>query len=62
MQTIGQSIRAHNVNNLALDKMLEVVVTLVDQIMTGFNGAVLEEANIVAITKIILNLVEQNDH
>jgi hypothetical protein len=42
--------------------MLRVVVAVVQQIMTEFNGAVLEEAKIVAITKIILNLMEQNGH
>jgi hypothetical protein len=37
-------------------------VTVVQQFMTEFNGAVSEEEKIVAITKIILNLVKQNDH
>jgi glycerol uptake facilitator-like aquaporin len=59
-QTIGQSVRATNVNSLPLCKMLIVVaVTVVQQIMTECNGAVLEEARTVAIT-IVLNLVEQN--
>jgi hypothetical protein len=40
--------------------MLKVVVTVVQQIMTEFNEAVLEEAKILAITKIVLNLMEQN--
>jgi hypothetical protein len=30
--------------------------------MTESNGAVLEEAKILAITHIFLNLMEQNDH
>jgi hypothetical protein len=30
--------------------------------MTEFNGAVLEEAKIMAIAKIVLNLMEQNGH
>jgi hypothetical protein len=30
--------------------------------MKEFNGAVIEEAKIVAITKIVLNLMEQNGH
>jgi hypothetical protein len=34
--------------------MFKVAVTVVQQIMTEFNGAVLEEAKIVAITKIVL--------
>jgi ABC-type phosphate transport system substrate-binding protein len=41
-QTTGQSIRVTNVNSLPLDKMLRVAVMVV-QIMTEFNGAVLEE-------------------
>jgi hypothetical protein len=35
------------------------VVTIVQQIMTEFNGAVSEEAKIMAITKIVLNLMKQ---
>jgi hypothetical protein len=42
--------------------MLKVVVTVVQYIVTECNGAVLEEAKILAITKIILNLMEQNGH
>jgi hypothetical protein len=30
--------------------------------MTEFNGAVLEEGKIMVITKIVLNLMKQNDH
>jgi hypothetical protein len=40
--------------------MLRVLVTVVQQIMTEYNGAVLEEAKIVTITKIDLYLMEQN--
>jgi hypothetical protein len=36
------------------------VVTVVQQIITEFNGAVSEEAKIVAITKIVLSLMKQN--
>jgi hypothetical protein len=61
-QTTGQSILGLNVNSLPLDKMLKVVVTVVQHIMTESNGAVLEEVKIVAITKIVLNLMEQNVH
>jgi hypothetical protein len=61
-QTKCQSVRAPNVNSLPLDKMLKVVVMVVHQIMTDFNGAVLEEAKIVNIKKIVLNLMEQNGH
>jgi hypothetical protein len=44
----GQLVRAPNVNSLSLDKMLKVVVTVVHQIMTESNGAVLEEAKILS--------------
>jgi hypothetical protein len=37
-------------------------VTAVQLFMTEFNGAVSEEEKIVAITKIVLNLMKQNDH
>jgi hypothetical protein len=57
-----QSVRAPNVNILSLDKMLKVVVPVVQQIMTQSNGAVLKEAKILVITKTVLNLMEQNDH
>jgi hypothetical protein len=51
-QTTGQSFWAINVNILLLDKMLRAVVTVVRKIMTEYNGAVLDEAKIVATTKI----------
>jgi hypothetical protein len=38
------------------------VVTVVQQIMTELNGAVSEEDEIVATTKIALNLMKQNGH
>jgi hypothetical protein len=38
------------------------VVTVVQQIMTKFSGAVSEEDKIVVITKIVLNLMKQNGH
>jgi hypothetical protein len=41
---------------------LEEVVTVVQQIMTESNGAVLEGHKILAITKIVLNLMKQNGH
>jgi hypothetical protein len=37
-------------------------VTAVQQFMTEFNGAVLEEEKIVIITKTVLNLMNQSDH
>jgi hypothetical protein len=41
-QTTGQLIKVHNVNTLPLNKMLRVVVMVVEQIMTEFNGTVRE--------------------
>jgi hypothetical protein len=38
------------------------VVTAEQQIMTEFNGAVSEEDKIMAITKILLNLMKQDGH
>lgn len=38
------------------------VATTVQQIMTEFKGAVSEEAKIVGITKIVMNLMKQNGH
>jgi hypothetical protein len=57
-QKAGQSVWVPNVNSLSLDKLLKVAVTVVQQIMTESNGAVLEEA----ITIIVINLMEQNGH
>jgi hypothetical protein len=52
-QKAGQSVWAPNVNSLSLNKILKVVVTVVQQIMTESNGAVSEEAKILAIKKIV---------
>jgi hypothetical protein len=60
-QEPGQSFRAQNVNSQPLDNTLRVV-TVVQQIMTEFNGAVSEEEKILAITKIVLNLMKHNGH
>jgi hypothetical protein len=60
-QKAGQSVRAPTVNSQPLDNMLRVV-TVVKQIMTELNGAVSEEEKIVAITEIVLNLLNQNGH
>jgi hypothetical protein len=38
------------------------IVTAVQQFMTEFNGTVSEEEKILAITKIVSNLMKQNDH
>jgi hypothetical protein len=48
-QKAGLSVQAPNVNSLSLDKMLKVVVTAVQHIMTESNGALLEEAKILAM-------------
>jgi hypothetical protein len=59
-QTSDQSVQAPNVNSLPLDKMLRAVIAVVQHFMTEFNDAVIEEAKIVANTKIVLNYMEQN--
>jgi hypothetical protein len=60
-QETSQSDRAPSVNSLPLGNTLRVA-TVVQQIMTEFNGAVPEEAKTVAIRKTVLNLTKQNDH
>jgi hypothetical protein len=59
-QTSGQSVQAPNVNSLPQDKMLRAVIAVVQHCMTEFNGTVLDEAKIVAVTKIVLTVMEQN--
>jgi hypothetical protein len=61
LQQTGQSVWAAIVNSQPLDNMLRVV-TVVQQKITEFSGAVSEDAKIVAITKIVLNLRKQNGH
>jgi hypothetical protein len=53
---------APNVNSLPLDNGMLRTVAAVQQFMTEFNGAVSEEEKIVTITKIVSNLMKQNDH
>jgi hypothetical protein len=60
-QKSGQSVWAPIVNSQPLDSMFRVV-TVVQQYMTEFIGAVSEEDKIVAITKIVLNLMQQDGH
>jgi hypothetical protein len=55
----GQSVPATNVNSSPLDNMLRLV-TVVQQITTQFNGAWSDEEKVVAITKIVLNLLKPN--
>jgi hypothetical protein len=57
-QITGQSVQAPLVNSQALDNMLRVV-TVVQQIMTEVSGALSEEEKIVAITIIVLKLMNQ---
>jgi hypothetical protein len=60
-QMSGQSVQAPSVCTSSLDDMFKVAA-IVQQIMTELNGAVSEESKIVAITKIVLNLMKQNGH
>jgi hypothetical protein len=57
----GQSVRTPSVNSLPLDNIMLRIVTAVQQFRTELNGAVSEEEKMVAITKIVLNLIKQND-
>jgi hypothetical protein len=61
-QATDQSVGAPNVNSWPLDNSMMRIVTVVQQLMTEFSGAVTEEKKIVVITKIVLNLMKQNDH
>jgi hypothetical protein len=58
-QVTGQSVGVPNVKNMPLDNMLRIV-TVVQQIMTEFNGAVTEEEKTVVITKSVLNIMKRN--
>jgi hypothetical protein len=60
-QETGQSVRTAIVNSQPLDIMVRLV-TVVQQIMTEFNGAVSDKDNIVVIAKIVLNLMKQKGH
>jgi hypothetical protein len=60
-QKAGQSVQASNVSSVSLDNMFKVA-TVVQQIMTEFSGAVSAKAKRVAITKIVLNLMNKNGH
>jgi hypothetical protein len=41
-QPRGQLVRATNVNSVSLGKMLKLVLTVIQQIMSEYNGALLE--------------------
>jgi hypothetical protein len=61
LQQTGQSVQAPLVKSQPLDNMLRVV-TAVQQIMTEVSGAQSQEEQIVAITKTVLKLMNQNGH
>jgi hypothetical protein len=56
----GQSVQA-SWRNSSLNDMFKVA-TVVQQIMTELSEAAPEEDKIVFITKIVFNLMKQNDH
>jgi len=56
----GQSVQANSTNNSTLNDMFKVAA-IVQQIMTELNGAITEH-KIVAITRIVLNLMKENGH
>jgi hypothetical protein len=58
-QETGQSVQAPNVSGLPLDNMVRVV-SAVQQIITELSGAVSEESKILAITRIVFNLMKEN--
>jgi hypothetical protein len=60
-QVSGQSAQASSATTSSLDDMFKVAA-IVQQIMKEVNKAVSEENKIVAITKIVLNLMKQNGH
>jgi glutamate mutase epsilon subunit len=61
-QHAGQSVGAPNINSLHLDNSMLRIVAAIQQFMTEFNGAMSEEEKIVTITKIVSNVMKQNDH
>jgi hypothetical protein len=61
LQQTGQSVQAPSVSSHPFDNMLKVVI-VVQQIMTEISGVLSEEEKIVAITKIVLKLMNQIGH
>jgi hypothetical protein len=61
LQPTGQSVQAPLVSSQPFKNMLKVV-TVVQRIMTEVSGALSQEEQIVAITKIVLKLMNQNGH
>jgi hypothetical protein len=60
-QETGESLKDQRINSQNLENMSRVV-TVVQYIMTLFNCALSEEDKMVAITKIVLYIMKQNDH
>jgi hypothetical protein len=60
-QKTGQSVQASHVSSPPIDNMLKVV-TVVQQIMGDVSGALPQEEKIMAITKIVFNLMNQDGH
>jgi hypothetical protein len=58
----GQSVGAPNIKSLPIHNNMLRTLTAVEQFMREFNGTVSEEEIIVEITKIISNLMKQNDY
>jgi hypothetical protein len=60
-QETGQSVQAPNVSSHPSDNMLKVV-TVVHQIMREVSGALSQQEQIMAISKIVFNLMNQDGH
>jgi hypothetical protein len=60
-QEMGQPVGAPKVNSFALYNCMLRIITAVEKFITEFSGAKSEEEKILAITKIVLNLMKQND-
>jgi hypothetical protein len=60
-QATVQSVGAPSVNSLPLDNSMLRIVIVLQQFMAKFSSAGSEEEKMVTITKIILNLMKQND-
>jgi hypothetical protein len=57
-QTTGQPVHASNVNNASLDTFR--VFSVVQQIMAELKGAAYEEAQFVALAKILFKFMKEN--
>jgi hypothetical protein len=59
-QQVHQSFQTSNVNSSVLNDIFNVVATTSQKIMTELNGAESEEDRIMAVTKIVLKLMNHN--